>query len=201
MIVTGKSLRKLPEAGHPKSCGCARLVDYTGQRFGKLTVLGKSKRKGYWICKCDCGNTKEALTSVLRDGLTRSCGCLVQEARQQTQQVCKDTKTQPFLLRDRKYKRPQSNNTSGVRGVTYHKARKLWVARITFQGVVYLLKSSTDIQKCIAARKEAEEALFGNFLEWYEETYGKDFMTKNKKKQEQRKLRAEKKKMEDNKNG
>lgn len=200
LIVTGQSLRKVPEAGHPKSCGCAMLVDYTGQRFGRLTVLRKAKRKGYWTCQCDCGGLKDVLGRCLRDGLTKSCGCLDRESRQQINQVFADTKTQPFLLRDGGYKRPQRNNTSGVRGVTYNKARKQWVATITFQRTVYFLKSSSDIEKCIAARKEAEEAVFGNFLEWYEETYGKDHMTKSKQSKEQRKLRAEKKKQEDDEN-
>lgn len=200
LIVTGQSLRIEPEAGHPKSCGCAMLVDYTNQRFGKLTVLRKAERNGFWLCRCDCGKTKEVLTRALRDGYTQSCGCLDQKSREQTQRVCRETKTNPFLLRDGKFKKPLSNNTSGVRGVYWHKARKQWVARITFQGVGYFLKSSSDIQKCIDARKEAEEALFGNFLEWYEETYGKDFMTKTKQAREQRKLRAEKKKLEKDEN-
>lgn len=57
----------------------AALIDYTGQRFGKLTVLQRdTSRKGtYWICQCDCGN----IISARRDQLTRakypkrSCGC------------------------------------------------------------------------------------------------------------------------------
>ena len=38
-----------------------KLVDLTGQRFGKLTVLKKApSRNGkvYWLCQCDCGNIK-----------------------------------------------------------------------------------------------------------------------------------------------
>ena len=32
-----------------------------GKRFGKLTVLKRSEKKGkggalYWTCQCDCGN-------------------------------------------------------------------------------------------------------------------------------------------------
>lgn len=37
-----------------------KLVDLTGQKFGRLTVLRKdfSKKEGhaYWICQCECGN-------------------------------------------------------------------------------------------------------------------------------------------------
>lgn len=32
-------------------------VDFTGQRFGKLTVIRKAhKGRSWWVCKCDCGN-------------------------------------------------------------------------------------------------------------------------------------------------
>ena len=53
-------------------------------RFGRLIVLrGTAKRKHnerIWECLCDCGNIKEVATGHLRDGNTRSCGCLHKEA-------------------------------------------------------------------------------------------------------------------------
>lgn len=58
-----------------------KLVDLTGQRFGKLTVLERDKTRKYtaWICKCDCGKIVSRLASSLRDGDTLSCGCLNDE--------------------------------------------------------------------------------------------------------------------------
>jgi hypothetical protein len=32
-----------------------------------------------WLCKCDCGNKTESITSDLRGGKTQSCGCLRRE--------------------------------------------------------------------------------------------------------------------------
>lgn len=54
------------------------LIDRTGQRFGKLTVVRiapTKKRHTMWRCQCDCG--KETVTSAdnLRSGHTMSCGC------------------------------------------------------------------------------------------------------------------------------
>jgi 5-methylcytosine-specific restriction endonuclease McrA len=43
-----------------------------------LTVArrGESRKGGtYWICKCQCGNTKTVLATHLKRGLIRSCGC------------------------------------------------------------------------------------------------------------------------------
>ena len=52
--------------------------DLTGERFGRLTVMGEAPPKGskrYWICKCECGNTKTVEESHLKSGHTKSCGC------------------------------------------------------------------------------------------------------------------------------
>lgn len=53
--------------------------DLTGKKFGKLTVLKKINRKKngswLWLCKCDCGNEKEATTRDLNGKRVRSCGC------------------------------------------------------------------------------------------------------------------------------
>ena len=56
-----------------------RMIDITGQRFGRLLVLervGLSKsRSARWLCRCDCGTEKEVDGPNLRRGLTTSCGC------------------------------------------------------------------------------------------------------------------------------
>jgi hypothetical protein len=49
--------------------------DLTGQRFGRLVAIsyaGTSK----WLCKCDCGREIATKAQSLKDGVTRSCGCL-----------------------------------------------------------------------------------------------------------------------------
>jgi hypothetical protein len=56
----------------------------TSKIFGRLTVVSRAEYKispsGYrtpkWICKCECGTTKEVRTSHLVSGSTTSCGCL-----------------------------------------------------------------------------------------------------------------------------
>ena len=61
-----------------------KLIDITGERRGKLLVIGfshtkriGSKIRSYWLCRCDCGNEK-----VLRKDTfyypyskVKSCGC------------------------------------------------------------------------------------------------------------------------------
>ena len=45
--------------------------DLTGRRFGMLTVLGYDhsfNRNTYWLCECDCGNTKVVKRGSLMGG-------------------------------------------------------------------------------------------------------------------------------------
>ena len=56
-----------------------RLIDLTGQKFGKLMVLkrtGTSKDgQAVWECECECGNRSYVDGKSLRTGNTKTCGC------------------------------------------------------------------------------------------------------------------------------
>ena len=62
-----------------------RSSDLTGLRFGMLVVIGRkvAKGRGYWVCKCDCGNETTARTDSLKSGHTSSCGCLSRTKRRE----------------------------------------------------------------------------------------------------------------------
>ena len=58
-----------------------RKVDLTGQRFGKLVVLGDSGERDssgnvMWTCLCDCGNQITRRSNRLRIKKNTSCGCV-----------------------------------------------------------------------------------------------------------------------------
>jgi hypothetical protein len=56
-----------------------KLIDRTGQVFGKLTVTeqaGRDKlKKVLWQCRCECGNETVVVSGSLVTGNTTSCGC------------------------------------------------------------------------------------------------------------------------------
>lgn len=64
----------------------AKMNNLTGQKIGKLTVIGISETRNkynriMWDCVCDCGNKKsipaDMLNKTLRGQIgTKSCGCL-----------------------------------------------------------------------------------------------------------------------------
>lgn len=57
--------------------------DVTGQRFGRLTAVKRlhSNKSGnsIWLCNCDCGGVSNSNISQLRNGKTKSCGCINKE--------------------------------------------------------------------------------------------------------------------------
>lgn len=89
--IVGASLRR----GLTVSCGCwsakkrqeyneSQEIDETGNKYGKLLVLEKynepienKDKRARWICQCDCGNKVIVAGKSLRNGHTKSCGCLV----------------------------------------------------------------------------------------------------------------------------
>lgn len=82
VVVVGSDLRR----GHTQSCGClqrdrsseALTKDMTGWVFGQLTAVCRERgtHRVSWRCRCECGNELVVNANSLRQGLTRSCGCL-----------------------------------------------------------------------------------------------------------------------------
>jgi hypothetical protein len=66
----------------------SKLIDLSGQRFGRLRVVARAKSTNSgaarWYCRCDCGNGSLRQPVIvradkLRRGETQSCGCLAVE--------------------------------------------------------------------------------------------------------------------------
>lgn len=56
-----------------------QIKDMKGLIFGKLKVIDLSHTengKAYWLCECECGNTKIINGRSLRTNKTKSCGCI-----------------------------------------------------------------------------------------------------------------------------
>lgn len=59
----------------------SELKNIIGQTFGNLKVIARDENshngKAMWICECKCGNIVSVYGTYLRNGHTKSCGCLV----------------------------------------------------------------------------------------------------------------------------
>lgn len=56
----------------------AKLIDITGQRFGRLVAVRYVGNKK-WLFKCDCGKEKVIARKSVISGDSKSCGCLAKE--------------------------------------------------------------------------------------------------------------------------
>ena len=57
-----------------------KLIDLTGRKFGRLTVISRGdntkNKRIRWHCQCDCGGDALVVGAHLKNGNTQSCGCI-----------------------------------------------------------------------------------------------------------------------------
>lgn len=146
-------------------CSQGFIIDLRNKTYSNLTVLDYNKQTKKWICRCNiCGTLTEVRSNNLKSGNTSSCGkCGHIEALQRD--LVNGTK---LTLLNQKL---SSNNTSGCTGVGFNKRKNKWYASIMFQGKTYWLGYYENKDDAIRIRKEAEEKLHGDFIEWYNSTH------------------------------
>lgn len=88
------------ESGHKISCGCRlyelrhkefgenKFNDIAGQKFGRLTAVSPTELRDttgcvIWECKCECGNIAYVPSTVLMQGSTQSCGCMMSRGEEE----------------------------------------------------------------------------------------------------------------------
>lgn len=164
-------------SGHTKSCGCLRkrgyFEDLVGKKFGRLEVLsfaGKKNTQTLWNCLCDCGNETLVRGKDLKYKSTMSCGCLKLEYSNANSPLGRGfEKTTITYLKSNKLSKA---NTSGTTGVYFNKRRGQWVSEIMFKGKKYVRYFNNE-KFAIDCRKEMKNHYHGEFIEWWEENYGK----------------------------
>ena len=108
-----------------------RRLNLLGDRYENLVVVGYSEVDKKWICKCDCGNTTFMKTCYLRNGDTKSCGCLKSRKLSEKNYKHGFRKTRFYniwaSMRQRCNNESQINyNNYGGRGITYCKRWNLF---------------------------------------------------------------------------
>ena len=149
-----------------------RLLDLSGQQFGRLTVIkrdGTAKNgNATWLCKCSCGQLVTVDSYRLRHGITVSCGCYrrdISKAR-----LTKDPRTRkqignatnlPLVDGSNVAARTKlsSRNISGVIGVSFDKRSGKWAARLFYHGHYLLNQTFSDFYDAVDARKAVEQQL------------------------------------------
>ena len=143
-----------------------------GRRFGKLEVIGRSDKRGsrgartvpLWECRCECGAICYKATDTLTNPEISMCNdCVGKYATEKARakagfvdgtQISKITSTKLI-----------STNTSGCRGVYFNKRTGKYRARLKFKGKIMSFGSYKNFEDAVKARKEAEQRIYGEFLE------------------------------------
>jgi len=111
----------------------SKFIDLTGQKFGRLTVIRRSYPNGtkntYWLCRCECGIEKAIQGGSLRNGATKSCGCLNKESPNNRRRL------DPGLANMRAAIRNYENNAKH-RGLEYNLTEKQFY-KLTQQNCYY----------------------------------------------------------------
>lgn len=162
--------------GLKRSCGCLqdenRRRDIAGQKRGHLTAIEPTdeRRNGQtvWIWRCDCGATVRKTTGAVSVNASNMCPeCARQlkadQARAMAARVERDEKgrsvKQVEAIRAGK---PTAQNSSGVRGVSWDRVNRKWIARISDgHGKTVALGHFKRLEDATAARKRAVEELYG----------------------------------------
>lgn len=161
-----------------------KFENIIGHRFGRLTVISDEGTDGhyhYWRCRCDCGNEITVRTASLKNGNTKSCGCirtdLSKKVRENNKFIINSHK---FIENDRidgtrvstlKRKSVRSDNSSGCTGVNWDKNRKKWNVRLYLKGKYICIGRFDDLDEAIAARKDAEDKYYKPIIDKYEEEH------------------------------
>ncbi len=81
-----------------------KTSDLTGQKFGRLKVIGRApnridasgKNRIYWECECECGTIAEVASDSLRSGRQQSCGCYKREYLHKAKSSHQETKSRLY---------------------------------------------------------------------------------------------------------
>lgn len=122
-------------------------------------------------CLCHrCGRRKEILLSRITQGGAKTCGCRTPENLATGQKIRKEYVVGGSLACALVGRRPNQNSSTGHTGVSQMKGGR-FRAYITFRRKQYYLGTFDQIEDAVHARKEAEDKIYGDFLDWYRETY------------------------------
>jgi hypothetical protein len=110
-----------------------------GQRVGMMQIISESERRStrgdiYWVAKCDCGCSKDVLSSNWKKGAHASCGCMQRK----------------WIADAKKAKKPTHCTVDGCLGDVFLVGicKKHYERRRKFNDVNYVTPESVSRDRC-----------------------------------------------------
>ncbi len=164
--------------GNIRSCGCLqrenRYKDASGRRIGKLTALEPVPGLFYggepiWRWRCDCGRiVRKTLGQVGNSASTMCPFCRQELNRSQAEHMRKLQNRDPVsgispgMLESMMEGKLHRNNSSGVRGVCWHRRLGKWQARVFSHGKCVWSEYFSDLQQAKEARERVLADKYGD---------------------------------------
>lgn len=153
---------------------------HIGEVHGNLEITGFSgiKKQSYHFvpimeCRCrKCGNITKIPLPRLNASQARECAECARKNLKTGHEISKSAAVEgtSILAIDGRRKK-NKNNSSGYNGISKFSKSGKYRAYINFRRKQYNLGLFNNIDDAIAARKEAEEKIYGSFLEWYAQKF------------------------------
>ena len=145
--------------GKVQSCGClnddkkrSRFKDLAGTETENFKIIDRAYSKNqrvYWNCICKhCGN--HVIYNSNEIERNRGCRCRQNRSSKERMDEIRDSGSL-------KTTKPTAKSTTGVRGVYFNKRKGNYQAFINVDKKPKYLGSSTDFEKAVSLRKNAEK--------------------------------------------
>ena len=161
--------------GTRKSCGCLNRQNRkltAGEKRGSVTAVSPLRLDGngrtVWRWHCDCGNTFEKTSGPWWSGPNPMCPECNRKSRHRkaVNMLEKTERYEPTgaalgMAEDIRNGELVRNNTSGIRGVSWNRALKMWVAYIQVNHQRKVIGYFKDKEEAGRARAEAVKEIYG----------------------------------------
>lgn len=102
-----------------------KIINMEGKKINRWSVIKRAENKNgktYWLCECECGKRKKVYGVSLRNGKSKSCGCLNKEtvSKQQGLSTTRLYRIYKLMLSRCYNKKDKSYKYYGLKGISIY---------------------------------------------------------------------------------
>lgn len=165
------------------------MNNLTNQTFGRLRVISRDKKNKHgvytWLCVCECGNKIVVPCTSLKNGDTKSCGCLKRETVSNRMSTHGLSKTRLYRvwagIKNRCYNEKASNyKYYGAKGITMCSEWKNSFEKFHDWAFENGYDETANAQSCTIDRIDITKGYYPDNCRWVDHTVQCNNQTSNK---------------------